>query len=152
MNKFWLILAPLIIDFSNNNYLFSQKNIELSVNKNIELLFAAQIQSKMDSFIIPKGYAAFPLTTQLDFQLKSNYQNAFLKFKSCSQIEYFNELITKGFIFSLPFNTVLMTDSSLQIKNECWLQNLPYPQTTKDSILLFIEKLKEFRSCLNFIF
>ena len=150
MNRIYSIITLIIVQFAHGDILFAQKNIEVCVNKNIELLFSMQIQSKMDDIILSKGYAAFPLTTQLDFQLKRDYQNTFKKFNSSSQIEYFNDLIEKGFIFNDPFNCILMMDSSMKVSNLCWLHGIPFPQSTKDSILIFIAKMKEFKDLSSF--
>lgn len=150
MYRISLFLIIFLIELLTSVNLSGQRKVEITINKNIELLFAMQMVSKMDSIVISNHYSAFPLTTQLDFELKNRYLKTFSPYKFCSSVSYFNELASKGFIFSRPFNAVLMTDSFLNIRNLCWLQELPYPQTIKDSILIFIEKLNDFKSISKF--
>ncbi len=150
MNKLYLIITLLFLGILNSNLLFAQENVEIGVNKNIELLFAMQIQSNMDSVIVSKGYNGFPLTTQFDSQMKENYKNALKKYDSCSQIEFSNKFITNNYIFFTTLYAVIMADSLLNISNPCWPAMLPIPKVMKDSAILLIEKLNEFKNLSSF--
>lgn len=112
-------------------------------------MFVVHLQSKADSIIINRFNIGFPLTTRLEFDLKKEYLDRFDQVKHSPQVDYYNELVSKGFMFAGPINAVL-ADTDLNIKNTCWFDQLPLPQTAKDSILVFAGNLKELARSTDF--
>lgn len=147
-----LIISAVIIFsvFFIIRKLHSQNKVTVSINRNFEAFYIMNFLSDMDNYILSKGYASFPLTTQLNFDLKNKYINHFQPYKNSSPILYFNSLLKKDFILSRTFQTVLMADSEMNLRKTCWFDQLELPSSYKDSILLFVEELKKFRNTTRF--
>lgn len=137
----------LIINLSAQN---SNNNVDLMVNKNFELFYAMHLSSNVDSMLIANKYSGFPLTTQLDFELKRTYYKEYSRYKDYQQVRFYNEIASQGFIFQAPFNTLLRVDTNFNIIDSCYFEQLPLPQKAKKSIVTFVDKLKEFSVLSNF--
>lgn len=131
----------------------AQSRVEIGVNKNVELIMAMQVLTDMDSLILSSGFSGFPITTRLDFTLKNEYFNFFSPYKMSEPIKYFNQLITKGFIFGLPLTIAVLSDEELCLTNTCWIETLPsppYPADFRYKVEGFLEMAKHFMEISGF--
>ncbi|MGV8826810.1 MAG: DUF4932 domain-containing protein [Breznakibacter sp.] len=144
---FSILLMLMTMDLFAQNAI---KNVDLTVNKNFELFYAMYLSSNVDSMIIANKYSGFPLTTQLDFELKRSYYSNFSKYKDSPQVRFYYDIASQGFLFSAPFNALLRADSNLQIIDSCYFKQLPIPPKARESVVEFIGKLREFRDLSKF--
>jgi hypothetical protein len=114
------------------------------------LFYAMYLSSNVDSMLIANKYSGFPLTSQKDFELKRNYYKEFSRYKDYSQVKFYNEIASQGFVFGAPFNALLRVDTCLHIVDSCYFEQLPLPQKSKESVVVFVDKLKEFCDLSNF--
>lgn len=135
---------------------FAQSRIDISVNRNVELIMAMQVLTNMDDFIITNGFSNFPLTTKFEFPLKNKYLSYFSQFKDSQAIKLFNTMIPNGFFFGKPLTAAVLSDSNLKLTNTCWIESLPsppYPPDYKYVVEEFLDqafKFKEFSGFDNF--
>ena len=144
---FPLLLIVLHIDSYAQN---PHKNVSLDVNTNFELFYAMYLSTDVDSVIMADKYSGFPLTTQLDFDLKRAYFNHFSKYKHAPQVKFYKDIASQGFLFGAPFNALLRVDSDMHITDSCYFNELPLPLEARESIVEFIGKLREFRDLSAF--
>lgn len=144
---FSLLLIVITIDLFAQS---SNKNVDLAVNKNFELFYAMYLSSNVDSMIIASKHSGFPLTTQLDFELKRIYYSNFIKYKDSPQVKFYKDIASQGFLFGAPFNALLRVDTDLHILDSCYFKQLPIPQKARESVVEFIGKLREFRELSKF--
>lgn len=128
----------------------SPKKVDLTINKNFELFYAMYLSTNVDSMLIANKYVGFPLITQKDFSLKNRYYKEFSGYKDSPQVRFYNEIASQGFVFGAPFNALLRVDTSLNIIDSCYFKQLPLPPAAKESVVIFINKLKEFSDLSKF--
>lgn len=130
-----------------------QSRVEICVNKNVELVMAMQVLSDMDSLLLSNGISGFPLTTTLNFSLKNDYMATFSPYMRSISIQYFNDIITKGFIFGRPLTTALLSDEDFRLTNTCWIESLPsppYPANYRLLVERFLEHAYHFKEISGF--
>jgi hypothetical protein len=122
----------------------SNNKVTLTVNKKFELLYAMYLSTNIDSILINNKHSGFPLVTQKDFELKRKFYEKFSKYKDSPQVQFYNAIAGKGFLFGAPFNALIRVDTSLNIIDSCYFKQLPLPKEAKESVVLFTKRLKEF--------